>query len=295
MKRSYCLMILFLMLVLVVLSGCSKNPDEKLSNEFNENQKVFSIESFCNEFNGYWGYNDDGNWEILQIDNDRLKCFTYQGHMWHEGNIINIEQEKDSLVLTIIDEPVSYGDDPTEKPFEINFVFKSNDGFNKSLIEEVNNIDKPLLFFGSTIEDVGTITKILERPIILEQMSELYEMADLDWQSWSNYTNITFWDIISRYFDTDSLVWNSNKDELEIIHLIGEGESINGNVKVYLSFIFANETPMIVFNQMKKDDEILYDLEINEIAEKYNLDEVLGMAICDATAGVLFLSSFFRI
>ena len=120
-------------------------------------------------------------------------------------------------------------------------------------------------------------------------------MADLDWQSWSNYTNITFGDIISSCFDTDSLVWNFEKDEFEMIHFGGKGESITGKVNVYLSFMFVNDTPMIVFNQMKNENEVLLNNAINEIVEEYNVEHDLAMVMCDVVSGTMFLASFVRV
>ena len=279
------------------LCFCSSQQEKvigstSVSEDYIIDKDFLSIESFCNKFMGCWGYRDNDGWQILKILDGRLSFFTYQGHMWDDGDIINIEQINNSITLTVLNKPFAWSDDVTEEIYEMEFVFKSNDNFYNSLVLELYDREESLLFLGTTIDEVDSIIGVFERTIILDEMSKFYNMAGLDWQSWMNYTNITFWDIISNYFDIDSLACSVEKEGLKTVNFMGQGESNKGNVYVYLSFVFANDTPMIVFNQMKNEDEILLNNAINEISEKYNVEYDVAMLMCDITSGTAFLASF---
>lgn len=269
-----------------------------------EKQDIFTVEGFSNKYNGYWGYRDNNSWQLLQINDERFTFSTFQGHMWNNGDIINIEQNNNRITLTIKDEPLAWDDEQQTAAIETKFVLSSDDNFSDNIAIELYNRSVSLSFLGSTIVDVenniNAINTILNRPLIYADVSDIYTRIGYDWNEWSMYTNYTVFDILNESFDLDKILWkieNTEDSGFKTVYFAGTGNSAVGNVVVLISFVVFEKTqvpPMVGF-MMKKDKEVLEEYTISSIAQNQNLDIEEATYWCDIVSGILLLSSFVNI
>ena len=172
--------VLLLAISVMAISGCKKD-DEKNTDTDNGGMKVtvqnatglgagltgdkaeLTVEEFSEKVEGCWGYKSDSkNWQVLRFTEGKLDDFTYMGHMWISGaDITEVKQETDNSVsVKITYHEVAYGDDPVSPDaIEVEYLFKTNDDFENSLISVGKDEEFEYIYLGTWEEAMEYMDK----------------------------------------------------------------------------------------------------------------------------------------